>query len=548
MREREVDGIIIGAGPNGLALGAYLAKAGLNVLVLDRRYEIGGGLATEHLTLPGLSIDSHAIYHMMVEYAPPLKDLEFSTRYDLEWIYPDLQVVMPFSDGEYLALYSDPERSYESIKKFSAKDAEAFKDFARWSQEAMDLFLAPASYVNPLPSLEQAALLEENEITLRDDELTGYTPKQIVDDLFENDRVRALFLYLSTMWGLDYDLEGLGYLVPLMINRGWHYRLCKGGSHHLAHLFGKFISENGGRVVSGQIIKRIVVEDGEAKGVELDDGTIIKASKFVASSLNPHQTFLELVGEEHLDEELVTRLDDWEYSDWSFFTVHMALQEAPRFKVAETNPELNNALIYVVGYECEDDLVQHFEASKRGELYDGGFNCCFPSVHDPTRVYRHPQSAIKHIGLISMECAPYDLADGGPEAWYRVRRDYAERCKAKLAKYAPNMTADNIAWDYIGTPLDTEHKFPNMRQGCFKEGAYLPLQMGYMRPNEYCCQHDTPIKKLYICGSSSYSGGMITFGPAVCATDKIAEDLGVEKWWPEPECVKNAREAGLFGD
>jgi len=309
MKEQEFDGIIIGAGPNGLTLGAYLAKAGLKVLVLERRYEIGGGLATEHLTLPGLLIDSHAIYHMMVEYAPPLKDMELDTRYDLEWIYPDLQIVMPFSDGEYLALYKDLERSYESIKKFSAKDAEAFMDFAKWSQQAMDLFLAPATYVNPMPSLDQAALLEANEITRRDDELTGYTPKQIVDDLFENERVRALFLYLATMWGMDYDLEGLGYLVPLMINRGWHFRLCRGGSHHLAHLFGKFISENGGRVLTGQMIKRILVEDAEAKGVELDDGTIIRANNFVCSSLNPHQTFLELVGEEHLDSELTTRLE-----------------------------------------------------------------------------------------------------------------------------------------------------------------------------------------------------------------------------------------------
>lgn len=546
MKERGFDGIIIGAGPNGLTLGAYLAKAGLKVLLLERRYEIGGGLATEHLTLPGLLIDSHAIYHMMVEYAPPLKDLEFDTKYDLEWIYPELQVVMPFSDGKYLALYKDIERSYQSIKKFSAKDAEAFKDFARWSEEAMDLFLAPASYVNPMPALEQASRLEENEITRRDDELTGYTPKQIVDDLFENERVRALFLYLATMWGMDYDLEGLGYLVPLMINRGWHYRLCRGGSHHLAHLFGKSISENGGRVLTGQVIKRIIVDDGEATGVELEDGAVIKAGKFVCSSLNPHQTFLELVGEKHLDSEFVTRLEEWEYSDWSFFTVHMALGEAPRFKVAESDPELNNALIYIVGYESEDDLVDHFEASRRGELVDGGFNCCFPSVHDPTRVHRQPGSAVKHIGLISMECAPYDLKDSGAEAWYRVRREYAERCKATLRKYAPNMTDDNIAWDYIGTPLDTEHKFPDMKQGCFKQGAYLPLQMGYFRPNEYCCQHSTPINKLYICGAGTHSGGMITFGPGYCATEKIAEDLGIEKWWPEPDCVKKAKEADLF--
>jgi len=149
---------------------------------------------------------------------------------------------------------------------------------------------------------------EANPITKRDDELTGFTPKQIVDGWFENERVRALLLYLSCMWGLDYDLEGLGYLVPLMLNRGWHFRLSQGGSHHLAHLMSKFIYQSGGMVLTNQMVKRLVIEGGQAKGVELEDGRVIKANKFVCSSLNPHQTFLELVGENHLDEELTTRV------------------------------------------------------------------------------------------------------------------------------------------------------------------------------------------------------------------------------------------------
>jgi len=542
----EYDGIIIGAGPNGLTVGSYLTKAGLKVLVLERRFEEGGGLASEHLTLPGLVIDSHAIYHMMVDYAPLFDDLELYTKYDLAWIYPDLQILMHFSDGKYLALYKDPERSYESIKKFSLKDAEAFKDFAAWSQEAMDLFLAPATYVNPMPSLLQAAKIEANEIMRRDDEMTGLSPQQIVHDLFENERVRALFLYLATMWGMEYDLEGVGYLVPLMINRGWHFRLCRGGSHHIAHILARLISENGGRVLTGQMIKRIIIENGEAKGVELEDGTTIKARSFVCSSINLHQTFFDLIGEQYLTSELITRFNDWKYSDHSFFTVNMALFEPPAFKVAESDPGLNKALINIVGYESEEDLVNHFEAVKKGELVDGGFNCCFPSIHDPTRVHRHPASEIKHIGLISMECAPYNLKERGPEGWYWLRQEYAERCEATLRKYAPNMTKENIAWDYIITPLDIENKFPDMRQGCFKQGAYLPLQMGYFRPNEYCCEHFTPIKKLYMAGACTHSGGMITFGPGYCATQQIAEDLGIEKWWPEPDHIKRAREANLF--
>ncbi|MHB8767312.1 MAG: phytoene desaturase family protein, partial [Deferrisomatales bacterium] len=393
---------------------------------------------------------------------------------------------------------------------------------------------------------EQAAKLMRNPVTHRVDELTGYTPKQIVDQWFEHDKVRALFLYLATMWGLDYDLEGLGYLVPLMINRAWHFRLCKGGSHHMAHLLAKYISKNGSRVITGCMIDRIIVKDGEAKGVVLEDGTVIKAKQFVCSAINPHQTFLELVGQEHLDAELVGRLHQWQYSDTSFFNVHTALYDAPRFTVAEKNPELANALIWVVGYESEADLVKHFKASKKGQLYDGGFNCCFPSLHDPMRVHRHPSSEVKHIGLMSMECAPYDLKDGGPLAWNRVRRDYAERMKATLARYAPNMTADNIAWDYIGTPLDTENKFPDMKNGCFKQGAYLPLQMGYFRPNEYCSQHDTPIKKLYLGGASTHSGGMVTYGPGYNAANKIAEDLGLSKWWPELDSVTVAKKANLL--
>jgi phytoene dehydrogenase-like protein len=534
------DGIIIGAGPNGLTLAAYLAKAGLKVLLLERRYEIGGGLSTETVTIPSFLSDTHAIYHMMVDYAPPLKDFELEFGDDLKWIYPELQVVMPFSDGSHLALYQDVEKSCESIAKISPKDADAYRDIYHEYKLWMDTFLAPATYHEAIPLIDQVAKLETNEVGRKLDELTGMTPRQIVDGIFENERVRGLFLYIATMWGLEYDLEGLGYLVPLMINRATNYRLCRGGSHHLSHVLSKAIYRNGGRVLTNEPPVRIVLQNGEAKGVELEDGTIIEADKFVCSSLNQEQTFLELVGEENLESDFVTRIKDWEWEEWALGGIHMALFDAPQFKVAASNPQLNNSLIYVVGYESEQDLVNHFEAIRRGELIDSGFNCCFPSVHDPSRAWPG-----NHVGVIG-EFAPYDLKEGGSAAWYKVREEWAQQKIAKLSKYAPNMTDDNVMWHSLSTPKDIENKFPQMVRGGFKHGAYSPLQMGSNRPNEYCSQHSTPIKKLYVCGASTYSGGMVTFGPGYNAANRIAEDMGIQKWWQEPEIVTRAVEKGLL--
>ena len=111
---QEYDGIIIGAGPNGLTLAAYLAKAGLKILVLEKRFEAGGGLATEQVTLPGFLHNTHAIYMPMVDYAPPLVDFDdyLTQDYDLEFKFPDPVMAMAYEDGSSLCLYQDIESFY----------------------------------------------------------------------------------------------------------------------------------------------------------------------------------------------------------------------------------------------------------------------------------------------------------------------------------------------------------------------------------------------------------------------------------------------------
>jgi phytoene dehydrogenase-like protein len=534
------DGIIIGAGPNGLTVGAYLAKAGLKVLLLEKRFEMGGGLCTEVVTIPGFLHNSHAVYHMMVDYSPVLKDLNLEADYGLKWVYPPLQFVMPFADGSAITLYTDVEKSCASIAKFSEKDAEAYRRIYHKYNQYMEEFIGPATYHEAIPALEQVVKLQSTDIGQEISELTEHTPQDIVDGLFEHDKVRTLFLYLACMWGLEHNMEGLGYLVPLYINRATNYRLCVGGSHHLAHLMSKFIYDHGGMILGNQLIERIIIEDGTAKGVKLEDGQVIEANKFVCSSIDPYQTFLKLVGEERLSPDFATRVKDYTWEWDSLFTVHLALEAAPQFTAATSSPDINNAFIYVVGYESEQDLTNHWEAVKRGELVDAGFNCCFPSVHDPIEAL-----AGRHTGLISQH-APYELKEGGAESWYKIREQHAERCLTTLRHYVPNMTEDNILWHYITTPLDIENKFANMQRGSYKQGGYLPLQMGYLRPNEECSWHRTPIKNLYLCGASTHSGGCVIWGPGYNAANRIAEDLGIEKWWPKMEIITRAEEKGLL--
>ena len=98
----------------------------------------------------------------------------------------------------------------------------------------------------------------------------------------------------------------------------------------------------------------------------------------------------------------------------------------------------------------------------------------------------------------------------------------------------------------MSTPLDIQNKFPDMVKGSIKQGEYHPLQMGYMRPNEYCSTHRSPIKGLYMGGSCTYPGGTVLLGAGYLAAEAVAEDLSLKKWWAEPEVVKRARQQGLL--
>ncbi|OFV80557.1 MAG: hypothetical protein A2W26_02045 [Acidobacteria bacterium RBG_16_64_8] len=536
------DVIIIGSGPNGLAIGAYLARAGQKVLLLEKRFEAGGGLATEQVTIPDFYHNTHAVYMMMVDYAPVYSDFSFEAR-GVTHIYPDLQVAMPLADGRSICVYRDVERTCASIATLSKKDADSYRDMQRHFEELMRHILGPQTYVPMEAAPLMAAKAELTELGRALSEYTEKTPEEIVCERFEHEQVRTLMLYMACHWGLDYSQSGVSYMVPIYLNRMANYRLAAGGSHRVSNALLKVIFEHQGQIRTSVRIKRIIVENGTAKGVELEDGTQYLADKAVVSTLDTHQTFLTYVGEDQLERDFVDMVKIWQWEKSSLAVSHLALAEPPRFQAAESQPDLNTAFIYVLGYEDLAALKGHWDAMATGEQPAGaGFNCCFPSVHDP---YQAPPG--RASGLIS-QMAPFDLRDGGSERWlnHTYRDETVERQLAVLQRYAPNVTRETVLWTYLTTPADLPNKFANMVQGSYKQGAYHPLQMGYLRPNQDCSQYRTPVKNLYLGGASVAPGGMVLFGPGYNCANAIAEDFGIEKWWKEPEYITAARGNGYI--
>ncbi len=543
MATYEYDIVIIGSGPNGLEIAAYMARAGQKVLLLEKRYEAGGGLATEQITLPDFFHNTHAIFHMMVDYAPIYQDLNLEDTYGLTHIYPELQWAMPTPDGRCLCVYADPEKTAQSIAQYSQKDTEAFRDMYHECDEMMREMLGPQTFVKPEPAPLMAARAENSELGRKLTHYSEKTPEDVIKERFENDHVRTLFLYTVCHWGLDHSQSGVGYLIPLYFNRMNNYRLTKGGSHRVSNAILKNVFENQGQIRTSAQIKRIIVENGAAKGVELEDGTRYMASKAVVSTIDIHQTFLKYVGTENMEKDFIDMCNAWQWEKWSLLDLHLALAEPPNFKAAESNPDVNQAFMYVLGYDNSDELIKEWDMMATGELPEtAGYIATFPSIHDP---YQAP--AGKASGLLS-QMAPYELKDGGSDKWlnYNYRKELAAYQLRTLEKYAPNITPEKALWWNITTPADIQNKFANMVRGSYKQGQYHPLQMGYLRPNQECSHNVTPIKNLFVGGAGVWPGGCVIWGPGYNCATTIAEECGIEQWWTLPESVVRARENGYI--
>jgi phytoene dehydrogenase-like protein len=521
------DAVILGAGHNGLILAAYLAREGLDVLVLDRRHVAGGGLETvEDPRHPGFLHNTHSFFHRAIDRMPWYRDLELA-RHGAQYIEPELNVAMVLKSGEALCWWTDFEKTAESFAQFSQRDAAALR---RWRDEFVPIaerIISAESASPPLPPERRRELLERSPLGRRLLEVSRLSPLEFVERHFEHPAVRAGLLFFNGLREVDLRSPGFGHHIPFLLASPAKAQLCRGGSAALARALVSALHAHGGKLRLSTELRRVVVENGRAIGVETADGELLRATN-VVSSLNPHQTFFDLLDEADVPHEWREKAAKFEYNLLApLFALNLNLHEPPHYTAAEQHPELNDALMVILGlehFEQFHDIVRHHEAGTIPPTVMWG--AC------PTRFDTSQAPPGKHTAFM-WEKLPYRLR-GDAQHWDQEKADHARRMLDLWGEFAPNLQSAVID-AFPRSPLDTVRTLPNMRHGDLLVGAFSHGQVGYHRPFPGAGHYRTHLPGLYLCGACCHPGGNVTGLPGYNAAQVLLSDLGLSPaWLPTP--------------
>lgn len=527
------DAIVIGGGINGLTVAAYLQKAGLSTVVLECRDEVGKHCDTNEVTIPGLRHNLHASA-MITAYSPVVADLELY-NFGFELIDVELTEFQPFLDGKAVFFHGwDPNITYKKFKRLSAKDAETYKRLVNaMSPQYLDfletLMYRPATVEN-LEKIRRMAF----KLPVPDNffELTGH---EFLNALFEDEHIKTAIAGISTQGNLHSWYTTVGAIGAFLITTRPvnPFLPCKGGSHLLPHALAKCIAHHGGLVLQGCPVERIVVKDGEAKGVTLSKYSLypekeIEARKVIVSNLTLKPTFIDLIGEEHLDPQLAGEIKAFDYNGTILFTAAYAAKEKPKWISQEWDADSARVWSFNYGAECLADIERMAESIERGEIPDPvvsiGQSFVY-TVADPSQAPPGVES------IQSWTDVPYELKDGGPEKWDEIKDEYLEKITERLSDYAPNFKR-SIITSFAYSPLDVERRNPSAIHGTIEGGAYTPKQFYLSRPIKGFGAPRTPIKKLYL-SNSIHPQATTNLAAGYNAACVVAEDLGIrhQPWW-----------------
>jgi phytoene dehydrogenase-like protein len=524
------DVIVIGGGHNGLVNAAYLARAGRKVLVLERRHVLGGAAVTEEI-FPGFkySVASYVVSLLRPEI---IRDLDLP-RHGLE-ILPLDGTFTPMPNGDYLWRVNDHARTRREIARHSRVDAEAYEEYGKAMIE-MGRFVKPILNMTPPDptSLDPRGLMDLLFLGRRFQSLSEqdkYNQVQLMtmsavdflDQWFETDVLKAT-MSASGIIGTFLGVRSPGTAYVLLHHymgeidgafRSWG--LSRGGTGAISNAIAAAALEAGVEIKTETAASKILVKDGEAAGVVLENGGYYTAD-VVASSLDPRQTFTNLVGDENLPADFVEDVKRYKYRG-SSGKVNLALDALPDFTCLRGPGHHLRGAISIS--PSVDYMERAYDDAKYGRYSRRPYvDMVIPSLTDPSVA---PPG--KHVMSCFVQYAPYHLKEGH---WDDHREAFGDTVINAIAEYAPNIK-DIILHRQVLTPLDIERTF-GLSEGNIFQGELTLEQLFFLRPAPGWAQYKTPIRNLYMCGSATHPGGGIMGAPGRNAALRILKETVKKK-------------------
>jgi len=520
------DVIVIGGGHNGLVNAAYLAKAGKKVVVLERRHVLGGAAVTEEI-IPGF-LFSECSYVVSLLRPEIIRELDLP-RHGLE-ILPLDGTFSPMPNGDYLWRVNDHAKSIRDIRRHSRLDAEAYDEFSKM-MAPMCRFVKPLlSMVPPDPTtlnpkdLKQLHFLIQRFRELSSDErytlvqLMTMSSADFLDQWFETDVLKAT-MSASGIIGTFLGIRSPGTAYVLLHHymgeidgafRSWGF--SRGGTGAISNAIADAAREAGVEIRTKAPVGKILVKNGRACGVALQDGEELTAN-VVSSSVDPHLTFEKFLEPSELPADFLEGVRRYKFRG-SSGKVNLALDALPNFKcLPGPGAHLRGAISISPSMEY---MERAYDDAKYGHYSRRPYiDIVIPSVTDPSVA---PPG--KHVLSCFVQYAPYKLAEG---TWDDQKEAFGENVINTIAEYAPNIK-DIIIGRQILTPLDLEREF-GLTQGNIFQGELSLEQLFFLRPVAGWAYYRTPIHNLYMCGSATHPGGGI-----MGANGRIASQVILKEW------------------
>ncbi|MDQ2908531.1 MAG: NAD(P)/FAD-dependent oxidoreductase [Candidatus Eremiobacteraeota bacterium] len=506
------DAVIIGGGHNGLVTACYLARAKWKVLVLERRYIVGGACVTEENIFPGYKVSTAAYVNSL--FRPEIiRDLRLND-FGFEVLERDPASFSPFADGRYLLLGSGISADRDEIAKFSAKDAAAYPDYETMLERVASVLEPTLVQVPPdvaKPSLSDVLGMGKLGLSFKKlgprmgealEVLMG-SARRILDRWFESEELKATLATDAIIGAFAApSMPGTAYVLFHHVmgetngKRGvWSY--VRGGMGGLTQALAKAATALGVDIRTEAEVARIIVKDGAARGVVLATGDEFSA-RTVASNVDCRLTFERFIDPALLPPEFLAELRRIDYRSASA-KINVALAALPNFSAypgRRPGPQ-HRGTIHLC--PSQDYIERGYDEAKYGRYSrEPIVECTIPSAVDATVA---PPG--QHVMSMFTQYAPYDLADG---TWDEATKNaYADRCFEIVERYAPGFTNSVIARQVLAPP-DLEAMF-NLTGGNIFQGSMDLNNLFTFRPAAGYASYRTPIKNLFLCGSAAHPGG-----------------------------------------